>query len=181
MKKLEITARNIDEAKLKAFEQGVTVIFDATWVWRRCGKPNGEELLTFIIRYLKKRKAFENEGVGVIITALAPHSPKTKTPYKLYRAKRKAIVPERVCEIRKKSNDEVIGEGKYVRDAIELAKELIQTEQEDLYGKYTYKVDRTEFELKYAPGFRYRVGQYIVFGVEDTDVRASKRKRRNYI
>lgn len=30
MKKLEIEARNIDEAKLKAFQQGITVIFDAT-------------------------------------------------------------------------------------------------------------------------------------------------------
>ncbi len=30
MKKLEIEALSLDEAKLKAFEQGITVIFDAT-------------------------------------------------------------------------------------------------------------------------------------------------------
>ena len=30
MKKLEIEALNLDEAKVKAFEQGITVIFDAT-------------------------------------------------------------------------------------------------------------------------------------------------------
>ena len=181
MKKLEIEARNIDEAKLKAFQQGITVIFDATWWWRRNGKPDGEELLTFIIKYLKNRKAFENEGVGVIITSAAPHAARVRAPYKLYKSPRQVLVAERVCEIRKKSNDEVIGTTKYVGEAIQLAKELIQMEQEDLYGKFTYKIDRNEFELKYMPGSKYRLGQYIVFGVEDADVRASKRKRRNYV
>ena len=181
MKKLEIEALSLDEAKKKAFEQGITVIFDATVWWKICGRPLGEELITFIVNYLQRKQAFENEGAGVIINTVSPFVHKRKYIYTLKKNKKEKIRYIRRVEVRKKSNDEVLAIASNKTEALALAKELMPSIREDIYGKAVYQSNRCEFELNYIPTYDCRNGQYIVFGVEDADVRASKRKRRNYI
>lgn len=181
MKKLEIEALNLDDAKRKAFEKGITVIFNITRWWAICGKPMGDDLITLVVKYLQRRDAFENEGVGVIINTTKPFEKKHRWPYKLNKGSLEKIRYKRVVEIRKKSNDELLAIAKNRKEAITLSKELIPSIQEDIYGRIIYQPNRYEFELNYIPNDVYKYGQYIVFGVEDADVRASKRKRRNYI
>lgn len=37
-----------------------------------------------------------------------------------------------------------------------------------------------DFEMEYTPSVRTQLGQYIVFGVDEADVRISKRKNREF-
>lgn len=138
-------------------------------------------MLTLIIKYLQRKNAFENEGVGVVVNTIKPFVVRKQFPYVLNNNKHKHLEHERIVEIRKKSNDELVATATHKKEAIRLAKKLISSVQEDLYGKIVYQPNRHEFELKYTPNYDYKYGQYIVFGVEDADVRASKRKRRSYI
>ena len=180
MKKLEISAYSSEEAKLQAYKDGITVIYDATVAWKRAGSPIlTKNLSIFVANLMENKSMFDFEGAGIIIT-LSPGIPDTrKKPYKLKNILRKGRCQlSKAIEIRSKDTNEIVGKAFNKGEALLLAKQLVKTFKKDLYGKTVYTSEDLDFEIKYIPSTTASLGSYVVFGVEDVDVRLSKRKSR---
>lgn len=122
---------------------------------------------------------FDFAGAGIIITLIPGVEDSRKKPYKLNNILREGRCKlNRFIEIRSKDTDEVIGKAKTKLEAIQLSKKLIKNLKKDLYGKTVYTADDLDFELQYIPSTTAILGSYIVFGVEEADVKLSKRKSR---
>ena len=68
MKRLEIRAYNLEDAKVKAFEQGITVIKNVTKDWKAAGQPIlTKQLDAFGARILEENNLFPFNNAGVII------------------------------------------------------------------------------------------------------------------
>lgn len=182
MRKLEIQAYTLDEAKIKAFEEGITVIYDATYRWRMHHKPIlSKELELFAAEVLADKGLFDFEGAGLIISVQTGRDNTKLCPSRLINERRKGRCKcTRTIEIRRKDTDEVVGDAPNKTKAIALARELIKEQRADLYAKTVYKTDGIDFELLYNPSTKTHMGQYIVFGVDKADVRISKRKNRGF-
>lgn len=180
MRKLEIQAYTLDEAKIEAFKQGITVVQDATRSWKKSGSPVlTKDINIFAADFLEQKGMFDFEGAGIIITIKPGNKDTRKMPYKLYSSRRKGRCKlYRTIEIRLKSNHQIVGEAANKTEAIQLGKSLIKTYRENLYAKTVYNTKDIDFELEYIPSVRTEKGQYIVFGVEQVDVKLSKRKNR---
>nr|DAE20101.1 MAG TPA: hypothetical protein [CrAss-like virus sp. ctYsL76] len=113
---------------------------------------------------------------------MSPASVNTKKyPFIITKARRKGRCKmKKVVEIRTKRSNLLLGTAENKTKAIELAKDLIKKQREDLYGKTVYATPDLEFEMKYDPSIRAKMGQYIIFGVDDEDVRINKRKNRGF-
>ena len=72
----------------------------------------------------------------------------------------------------------MIGEAVNTTEALNLAKSLIRNFRENVYAKTVYNTKDIDFELEYMPSTKAEKGQYIVFGVEQSDVKLNKRKNR---
>lgn len=182
MRKLEIQAYSIEEAKLKAFEEGITIVNDLTLHWRKSGSPIlTKELNIFAADYLEKKGMFSFKDAGIIIAVHPGIEDTRKNPFKIQNYVRKGRCKvKRVVEIRTQKDDNLIGSASTKREAVNLAKELIKKYQEDLYAKTRYVSSDIDFTMKYKPSVRSRLGQYIVFAVDESDVRISKRRSRGF-
>lgn len=180
MKKLEISAYNSEEAKLQAYKDGVTVIYDATIAWKRAGSPIlTRELNIFVADLMENKSMFDFEGAGIIITLIPGVADTRKKPYKLNNILRKGRCPlSRAIEIRNAETNEVVGKALTKLEAMQLARKLVKVLKQDLYGKTVYTSDDLDFEIKYIPSATASLGSYVVFGVEESDVRLAKRKSR---
>ena len=68
MRKLEIQAYTLDEAKINAFKQGITVVQDATRSWKKSGSPVlTKDMNIFAADFLEQKGMFDFEGAGIII------------------------------------------------------------------------------------------------------------------
>ncbi len=182
MKKIEIQAHSLEEAKLFAFQQGVTVVQDATKSWRRAGSPIlTKELDIYAADFLEEKGMFDFKDAGIIITVSPGVEDTKKNPFKINSTRRKGRCRlTRTIEIRTKEGNTLLGTAHNKTEAIALAKDLIKKYQKDMYGKTVYYSDDIDFEMEYAPSIRTQLGQYIVFGVDESDVRISKRKSRGF-
>ena len=172
MKKFEISAYSLDEAKAIAMDQyGVKVTQNVTMSWKNAGAPLlGRDLEMFCAETLDKKKLLDVPGVGLIV-AVTPGSKDTRErPYKMkdniVDGKRKM---ERVIEIRLKDTDELVGEAKNKGEAEKLAKKLMVTHRKDMIATVVYHVKEGKdvaFELDYVPSASTVKGRYIVFGNE---------------
>lgn len=180
MKKLEIQAYGQKAAKLEAFKQGITVIWDITPNWLKAGRPTlTEDLKIFVAELLDSRDFFNYEGAGVIITTESGQDDNRKCPYKTNNIKRKGRCKTKRCvQIRLKRNDELIGEESTKLKALSKAKDLMSQYREDIYAHTVYKGQDCDFELTYTPSKGAKIGKYIIFGVDAEDVRINKRKNR---
>lgn len=180
MKKLEISAYSSEEAKLQAYKEGITVIYDATTIWKKSGSPIlTRDLNIFAADLMEGKKMFDFAGAGIIITLISGTEDSRKKPYKLNNILRKGRCKlERVIEIRSKDGDEVVGKAITKLEAMQLAKKLIKSLKKDLYGKTVYTANDLDFELQYIPSTTASMGSYLVFGVEEADVKLCKRKSR---
>lgn len=182
MKKLELHAFDIEDAKMQAFAQGITVIMDATKVWQRAGSPIlTQELDMFMAEYMDSKNMFDFEGAGVIITITKGIEDTRKNPYTLISSRRKGRARlKRSIEICDTETNEILGVAPTKTQALKLAKKLIRKHRKDMYGKTVYTAPDLDFELIYTPSVKRQRGRYIVFGVEDADVRISKQKKRSF-
>lgn len=171
MKKFEISAYSIEEAKEKALEMGITVMSNVTKSWRNANCPmNDKDLRLFAMEMMDKHRYTTLEGVGLMIVIDAGSKDTRKRPHKfennIVEGKRST---KRIFEIRLKSNDQLIGEAETKSDAIELAKDLMTEYREDMYSTIVYRVLENKdiaFTLKYEPSISAKLGKYVVFGNE---------------
>ena len=180
MRKLEIQAYSVEHAKLQAYNQGITVIADASVWWRKKGRPTlTRDLQIFAADYMESKKMFDFEGSGIVIAIIPGRSDERCNPYKLIKHKRKGrCKTERVVEIIRKSDKQVIGTAPNKTEAYKLAKRLIKKQKTDLYAKTAYIAQDLDFEMEYSPSSNTLLGQYVVFGVDEVDVKLSKQKNR---
>lgn len=175
MKKFEIKAFSLEEAKEKALEYGLKVIRNVTMSWKNSEFPdvNSNEFKMFAAEQFDKNRLNDTVGVGLIVV-LQPGTADDKTrPYKLIDNKVKGSVEKkRVFEIRLSDNDQLVGEAYSKNEAIRKAKELMVEYKKDMITKVVYRVlgDKgTAFELKYSPSIKTAEGKYVVFGnINDT-------------
>lgn len=182
MRKLEIKAYSLEDAKLTAFKEGFTVVCDATWHWKRAGRPLlTKDLNIFAADLLESKGMFDFKNSAIIITVITAVDNKKKHPSKITNIKRKGRCNlTRTIEIRTKKDDKLIAIASQKMEAIKLARELIKKCREDLYAKTIYVSSDIDFELEYDPSTKARPGQYLVFAVDDADVEWSKKKKRGF-
>lgn len=172
MKSLEIHAYSLEEAKLKAYKSGITVIQDITKSWKKSGSPIlNQPLRIFAADELSKRKLFNFENVGIIITISPGIKNSKKNPLIVINHKRIGKCKlQKTIQLRLKSSDTIIGIAYSKAEAINLSKQLIKNYKEDIYAKTVYVSNDIDFDIKYSPSVKSKLGQYIVFYVEKSDV-----------
>ena len=165
MKKFEINAFGLEEAKAKALEMGISVIRNVTPSFRN-EKPVDFDL--FAEEMLKKNKIDNATGVGCIVVIEAGSADTRERPYELINnVTEGSLTKKRVFEIMKKSDGTVVATGETKGDAIRAAKNAMKTLREDLICKQVYRVigsHELAFELKYVPSANTKEGTYVVFG-----------------
>lgn len=182
MYKLEIQAQSLEDAKLQAFKENITVVYDATRSWKKKGSPTlTKDLNVFAANFLEEKGMFNFKDTGIIIT-ISPGKRNTKQyPFKINKFKRKGRCKlTRTIEIRSLKDNILLGVAANKTEAISLAKEIVSREHIDLYGKTVYISSDRDFEIEYKPSKKFQLGQYIIFGVDEADVRLSKRKNRGF-
>lgn len=182
MKKLEIQAHSLEEAKLIAFQSGITVVQDATKSWKKAGSPIlTKELNIYAADFLEEKGMFDFKDAGIIITVSSGIEDTRKHPFKVQNFRRKGRCQlNRTIEIRTQKDNTLLGVAQNKAEALSLAKQLTRKHQESVYGKTVYTSNDIDFEIEYTPSVRAQLGQYIVFGVDESDVRISKRKVRGF-
>lgn len=171
MKKFEIQAYSLDEAKEKAQDMGIIVTTNVTQSWKNEKCPiNDKDFKAFAVAMMEKKRLTAIEGVGLIV-AVNPGSKDTRErPYKfvnnVVEGKRKT---KKVVELRLKETGELVGEAANKGKAEKLAKKLMVEYRQDIIAPIVYRVTEGKeiaFELQYQPSASAKEGTYIVFGNE---------------
>ncbi len=171
MKKFEVMAYSLEEAKEKAQDLGIIVTTNVTQSWKNAKCPiSDKDFKTFAVEMLEKKRLSKAEGVGLIIAVDAGSKDTRERPYKfvnnVVEGKRNT---KRVIEIRSKATGELFGEAENKGKAEKLAKDIMVEKCEDMVAEIVYRVQEGKdiaFELKYAPSKSAKEGRYIVFGNE---------------
>ena len=110
MKRLEIRAYNLEDAKVKAFEQGITVIKNVTKDWKAAGQPIlTKQLDAFGARILEENNLFPFNNAGVIIAINKGKKPLMRNIFRFVNFPKKGPRKmKRVVEIRNLDTDEFI-------------------------------------------------------------------------
>lgn len=138
-----------------------------------------KELNIFVADFMNKREMFDFENAGIIICLTTGRSNTKLHPGKIIKHKRHGRCNlNRTVEIRKKSDDSVVAVTSSKMKAYELAKKVIKKHKEDLYAKTVYVSTDIDFEVKYTPSSKTRLGQYLVFAADELDVNLNKKKNR---
>lgn len=174
MKKFEIKAYSLDEAKDQAAEMGITVVRNVTQSWKNAKSPiSDKDFKVFAVETLEKNHLTSAEGVGLVVCMIPGSKDTRERPYKFVNnvteGKKKV---ERVFEIRRKDNDELIATASSKADAEDTAKAAMTTVKADMYCKIVYHVTEGKdlaFELNYTPSVNATLGTYVVFGNERAD------------
>lgn len=164
MKKFEINAYSLNEAKEKALANGVTVIKNVTPSFKN-EKP--VDFDKFAEDMLKKNKIDTATGVGCIVVIEAGSADTRERPYELINNVTEGpLTKKRIFEVRKKSDDTLVAEAETKGDAIRKAKNIMKEVRTDLVCKQVYRVlgdHGKAFELKYTPSANTNEGTYVVF------------------
>lgn len=174
MKKFEIKAFSLEEAKEKAIEMGITVVRNVTQSWKNVNSPiSDKDFKLFAVDMMEKNRLSSVEGVGLIICVIPGSKDTRERPYKFINNVTEGPKQiERVFEIRRKDNDTLIATAKKKADAEDIAKAAMNTVKTDLYCEIVYRVKENKalaFELEYTPSINSNLGTYIVFGNEKID------------
>lgn len=171
MKRFEIKAFSLEEAKVKAAEMGMTVVRNVTQSWKNAGSPvTDKSFKEFAVDSLQKNHLTNAEGVGLLVIVSAGSADTRERPYKYTNnvvEGKKNI--ERVYEIRVKNDGSVIGTATKKSDAEKLAKKLMSEVKTDLECVIVYHVTEGKdlaFTLDYTPSTSTKEGTYVVFGNE---------------
>ena len=174
MKKFEIKAYSLEEAKEKAVEMGMTVVRNVTQSWKNAKSPIADkDFKIFAVDVLEKNHLTDIEGVGLVVCMIPGSKDTRQRPYTVKNnvtEGKKQI--ERVFEVRRKDTDELIATTGKKADAEKLAKEAMARVKTDLYCEIVYRVKDGKalaFEVDYVPSVNATLGTYIVFGNEKAD------------
>ena len=111
MQKIEIQAHSLEEAKLIAFQAGITVVQDATKNWKKAGSPIlTKDLNIYAADFLEEKGMFDFKGAGIIITITSGVEDTRKNPFKINSVRRKGRCQlKRVIEIRTQKDNQLLG------------------------------------------------------------------------
>jgi hypothetical protein len=87
---------------------------------------------------------------------------------------------KRVVEIRNLQTDELITTAKNKKLAIKMAKDIIRKYRQDIYGVTKYIPEGRDFELFYEKAGEKFLSEYVVYYVDEGDVRLYKQQLRNF-
>ena len=182
MKKLEILAFSLEDAKLKAFEQGITIIKNVTKEWKESGQPIlAKPLDIFGANILEKNNLFGFLNAGVIITFNKKKKPNGNLLFKFVNYPKKGPRKmKRVVELRNIKTDELINTAKNKKVAIKMAKEIVRKTGLDIYGVTKYVPENRDFEMFYEKAGEKFLSEFLVFYVDEGDVRLYKQQLRNF-
>ena len=83
MKRFEINAFSLEEAKAKAAEMGLTVVRNVTQSWKNAGSPiTDKSFKEFAVDALAKNHLSNAEGVGLVVVAASGSADSRQRPYK---------------------------------------------------------------------------------------------------
>lgn len=171
MKRFEIKAFSREEAEAKAAEMGLTVVRNVTQSWKNAGSPvTDKSFKEFAVESLQKNHLANAEGVGLMVIVAAGSADTRERPYKYTNnvvEGKKSI--ERVYEIRRKDNGQVLTTAAKKADAEKAAKAMMADVKADLECVIVYHVTEGKdlaFTLNYTPAASTKEGSYIVFGNE---------------
>ena len=174
MKKIEIKAYSLEEAKEKAVEMGLTVVRNVTQSWKNAKSPvSDKDFKIFAVDMFEKQRLANTEGLGMIVCVVPGSQDTRKRPYEVVNnivEGKKQI--ERVYEVRRKDTNELIATAAKKSDAEDAAKKAMAAVKTDLYCEIVYRVKEGKalaFEVKYVPSINAVLGTYIVFGNEKAD------------
>ena len=169
MKRFEINAFSLEEAKAKAAEMGMTVVRNVTQSWKNAGSPvTDKSFKEFAIDSLQKNHLANADGVGLLVVVAGGSADTRERPYKYVNnvvEGKKNI--ERVYEVRRKDNGQVVATDTKKSDAEKKAKKLMPELKTDLECVIVYHVTEGKdlaFTLNYTPSTSAKEGTYIVFG-----------------
>lgn len=171
MKRFEINAFSLEEAKAKAAEMGLTVVRNVTMSWKNAGSPiTDKSFKEFAVDSLAKNHLANAEGVGLIVVIASGSADTRERPYKytnnVVEGKKNV---ERVYEVRRKDSGSVVATAATKSDAEKAAKKLMADVKADLECVIVYHVTEGKdlaFTLEYTPSTNTKEGTYIVFGNE---------------
>lgn len=171
MKRIDLAAYSLEEAKELAANAGVVVTRNVTQSWVNAKRPIADkEFKAFAVEMLEKNRLDKIEGAGLIVAVEAGSKDTRERPYKfvnnVVEGKRNLT---RVFEIRVKSSDKLVGEAETKQAAEKKAKALMSELREDLTCTIVYRVTEDKakaFDLVYTPSASAVEGKYIVFGNE---------------
>lgn len=174
MKKFEIKAYSLEEAKEKAVEMGMTVVRNVTQSWKNANSPiSDKDFKIFAVDMLEKNHLASAEGVGLVVCFVPGSKDTRERPYKFINNVTEGPKQvQRVFEVRRKDNDELIATASKKVDAEDAAKNAMCSVKSDMYCEIVYRVKEGKslaFELDYTPSVNATLGTYVVFGNERSD------------
>lgn len=165
MKKFEINAYSLEEAKEKALEMGISVMRNVTPSFKKSTPADFDK---FAEEMLKKHKMDSASGVGCVVVVEGGSADTRERPYEFVNnVVEGSLTKKRIFEVRVKSTDKLVAESDNKGEAIRKAKAIMKDIREDLICKQVYRVTSEHgvaFELKYTPSIGTKEGTYIVFG-----------------
>ncbi len=175
MKKFELEAYSLEEAKEMASANGIKVIKNVTQSWKKSASPmSGVKLEAFVQKSMKSSSIDNVEGLGVIMV-VNPGSADTRTrPYSvenIVTEGKKAI--KRVFEIRLAETNEVVGVADTKSAAQKIAKKLMLEYKQDMYCQIMYEILEGKgraFNIAYTPSSNAKMGKYLVVGNEKNEI-----------
>jgi hypothetical protein len=133
-----------------------------------------------VVDFFDRNDYFEVASAGVIIAITKGVKNKNKHPYVFKNHKRVGRCKlSRNVKIFLKDTHEEIGSAALKKDAKALARDLVRKYQKDVYAKtvYTAPEDEWDFEYTYKPSSTAQMGTYVVFGIEQIDVRRYRKSK----
>lgn len=180
MKKLEIYASNVENAKSQAYKKGIIVIFDATKAWIGAKCPIlPEDLKIFAAEFMVKKNMMTYEGAGIVICIQQSKTDKEE----ICKIRNIPRVPRKwksLVEIIDKDSNKIITTAPNKNKAILKAKQIVERDKRNVYAVRKYIPSEIDFEIEYVPQSKELLGKYVVFGVEDEDVRLGIRRLREF-
>lgn len=177
MQKYTIKAYGIEDAKQQAFDKyGAVVLYNITPTFRK----RNDHLDVYAVNFMVQHEMFKVKNSAILYTVKSGKY--VKHYYSTYFPKKRIgrCKTKRTIEVRSVKTDKVYGIAHTKMEAIKLAKKLMTTYREDLYGKTVYVATDIDFTLKFQPPKKSIMGEYIIFQVDDEDVRLYKRHERGY-
>lgn len=171
MKRFEINAYSLEDAKTQAAELGLTVVRNVTQSWKNAGSPATDKTFhDFAEAMLEKNHLTVAEGVGLLVVTSPGSADTRERPYKYTNnvvEGRKQT--EKVYEVRRKDTGALIASAAKKDQAEKAAKAAMSDVKADMECTIVYRVkDGKElaFTLDYVPSASAKLGTYIVFGNE---------------
>lgn len=87
---------------------------------------------------------------------------------------------KRVVELRNMKTDELINTAKNKKTAIKMAKEIVRKSGQNIYGVTKYVPENRDFEMFYEKAAEKFLSEYVVYYVDEGDVRLYKQQLRNF-